>query len=79
MNSSLYKMIFGQNAKLDTSISINSDSYYVGTYHYIESLDKYVLYIIEGGGICGPTSYDNKITKANNDIYVIVFFFIASL
>ncbi len=60
----IYKSIFGGNAKVDTNIAINSDPYYVGSYIYIPALDKYILYEIEGGGTCGPTSYNVTIEKA---------------
>ena len=59
---SVYKNIFGSNAKLDTSISIRMDAHGINEYYYVPALDKYILSPIEGGGTCGG-DYRENITK----------------
>lgn len=61
-----YKTIFGSDAKLDTKTDIFLDTYSGRVYHYVSSLDKYVLYErTDGiGGTCGPILYDDTIESA---------------
>lgn len=59
----IYKDLFGNDAKLDTSIDIQFAMYAPEMYHYIESIDKYVLYVAEGGGT-SATTYSGMVTKA---------------
>ena len=65
----LYKEIFGSNAKLDTSVVIEVGEYKAELYHYIPSIDKYVLYIntLGVGGTCGPWTKDISLQKATKD------------
>ena len=65
----LYKEIFGSNAKLDTSVVIEVGEYKAELYHYIPSIDKYVLYINTSGvgGTCGPWTKDISLQKATKD------------
>lgn len=60
----IYKDLFGNETQLDTSIDIPSSFGADEIYHYIASLDKYVLYASEGGGGTSASSYSGIITKA---------------
>ena len=59
---SLYKKIYGNDAKLDTSVDIYSTS--LGArFHYIKQLDQYVLYMVMNDGTsCGTLK--SSIVKA---------------
>ena len=60
-----YKELFGTDSKLDTSVTFENVST-AGLYSYVPAVDKYLLYLVEGGGIttCGPTSTYATLTKA---------------
>lgn len=60
----LYKGLFGQDAKLDTSVEINVD--YLGglVYFYNSSLDAYVEYHRAVGGTTGPGGCFKELSKA---------------
>lgn len=60
----LYKDLYGKDAKLDTSKPIYVTPYRAYAYMYIDSLDKYMQYVIDTGGVCGPTGMYGTITKA---------------
>lgn len=62
--SNLYKDLYGKDATIDTNAIIYMDFYKVGAYSYVESLDSYLLYHIEGGGTTGPGGSYANITKA---------------
>lgn len=60
-----YKELFGTDSKLDTSVTFQTDPT-MELYSYVPAVDKYLLYLVEGGGIttCGPTSTYATLTKA---------------
>lgn len=60
----LYKDLYGKDAKLNTSQPIYVTPYRAYAYMYIDSLDKYMQYVIDTGGVCGPTGMYGTITKA---------------
>lgn len=60
----LYKDLYGNDATLDTSKPIYTDEIHAYAYHYISSLDKYMQYRIDAGGVCGPIGMYGTITKA---------------
>ena len=69
----IYKIFYGVDAKLNTSVKVYMDYYNVEVYIYNSAIDKYVLYNGEGGGTCGPVVYDASITKAivaNNSLKI---------
>lgn len=59
----IYKNLFGKDAKLDTSVPI---TFYGPTaYFYNKDMDSYIKYLYSGsGGICGPIKYEDEIEKA---------------
>ncbi len=60
----IYKKIFGNNVKLNTSYPIFINHHKTLAYYYVSSIDKYVLYRIDGGGSCGLNSTSLTIEKA---------------
>lgn len=60
----VYKELFGENAKLDTSVEINMDQYGGTVFFYISALDSYVEYHRAVGGTSGPGGYESTLTKA---------------
>lgn len=68
----IYKELFGNDVKLDTSVDIPNGVYAAEVYHYIASLDKYVLYMTETGGT-SVTNYSGVVTnavKSGNEIKI---------
>lgn len=63
----LYKELYGKNAKLNTSVPISIDQYNISLYYYVPAVDKYLLYMIEGGGTCGPLGDYGTIVKATKN------------
>lgn len=63
----LYKEIFGSSAKLDTSIGIKMGSSEIEMYYYVPSIDKYVLYTLEGGGCSKVGSARVEVEKATKN------------
>ena len=59
----IYKSLFGKDAKLDTNVPITS-SYVPEAYVYNKDVDSYIKYAFAGGGTCGPVKYKDKIEKA---------------
>ena len=59
---SIYKSLFGKDAKLDTSVPITS--YGPEAYFYNKDIDSYIKYAFAGGGTCGPIKYKDEIEKA---------------
>ena len=60
----IYKSLFGKDAKLDTNVPITS-SYVPEAYVYNKDIDSYIKYAFAGGsGTCGPVKYKDKIEKA---------------
>lgn len=60
----VYKTIFGKDAKLDTSAFIATNEYRGNNYVYVEEYDAYYEYIKEVGGTAGPESYEPSISSA---------------
>ena len=60
----VYKDIFGSDAKLDTSVPLETDGFGIESYYYVNELNQYILYPVEGGGTCGPDGYSEKLLKA---------------
>ena len=58
----IYKSLFGKDAKLDTNVPITS--YGPEVYVYNKDIDSYIKYAFAGGGTCGPVKYKDKIEKA---------------
>lgn len=58
-----YRKLYGPDTQLDLSTIMYTDVHGVGRYSYVESLDAYVLYSIEGGGT-SATTYQKELTKA---------------
>lgn len=64
----LYKTIFGKDAKLDTSVSIATDWARGSAFNYIEEYDAYFEYQAEGvGGTFPPGGYEGVVAKALKD------------
>lgn len=65
----VYKDLYGSEQKLDKSVIVYLDEHGVTRLFYIEAIDMYVVYSVEGGGTSGPSGYSSKISKAvkNND------------
>ena len=61
---SVYKSIFGKNAKLDTSVLIWMDVYGGSAYYYVKEYDAYFEYHASVGGTVGPGGYETSINKA---------------
>ena len=61
---SIYKDLFGSDAKLDTDIPMYVGVHKNEAYYYIPELDMYIDYILEGGGTSGPGGYTTKLEKA---------------
>ena len=59
-----YKLLFGKDAKLDTSKPIQMDVFAIEELHYDSKSDNYYSQYIEGGGTCGPGGTSYKISKA---------------
>lgn len=64
---SIYKELYGNHAELDTSVDIYTDMHAVRKLVYINSLDMYVFYQIDSGGLSGPGGYSTKISKATSN------------
>jgi len=60
----IYKDLYGKDVKLDTSKPIYVTPYRAYAYMYIDNLDKYIQYVIETGGVCGPIGMYGNISKA---------------
>ena len=61
---SIYKKIYGSDAKLDTSAPVYMDVYHGVNYKYIPEKDAYYEYRIETGGTTGPGGYKVQLEKA---------------
>ena len=59
-----YKMLFGKDAKLDTSKPIQMDVFGIEELYYDSKTDNYYSQYIDGGGTCGPGGTSYKISKA---------------
>ena len=59
----VYKRLFGKDAKLDTSVPITNISYPIA-YFYNENLDSYIEYAAVGGTTGAPIQYKSEIEKA---------------
>ena len=69
----LYKSIFGKDAKLDTSVAIWTSHGALHSYSYVESEDAYVLFGNDGGYTTGPGGYLASLESAvkdENKIYI---------
>lgn len=66
----VYKDLFGKNAELDTSASINLRQINVEKYYYVASIDAYVLYTLAGGGTTATKKIGSltKAVKINDEI-----------
>ena len=64
---SVYKDIYGQDAKLDTTVPIEMSVVGVERYYYVPAINKYVKYVVEGGGTCGPNGNTEKLVKATSN------------
>ncbi len=78
----VYKDLFGNDSKLDTSIDLLNDSSFMvaDKFVYINSIDMYAEYVIESGGMLGGSGYKTKLSKATKkgnrvDIYETVEFY----
>lgn len=60
----VYKEVYGTDAKLDTNAPIQIAPIAVELYSYVPAIDKYALYMKEGGGTCGPTGSYATLIKA---------------
>lgn len=70
---SLYKSLFGKDAKLDTSIPIQISYYPTTVYNYVESEDAYFEYYIEFGAGFTEGGYSTELFKAEKkgqNIYI---------
>lgn len=67
-----YKELYGKNAQLNTSIPISVDQHGISLYSYVPAVDKYILYMAEGGGTCGTADYATltKATKNEDELKI---------
>ena len=64
---SIYKKLFGADAKLDTSVDIRMDKGGLLSYKYLPAHDKYFVYKSVGGWTSGPGGYTAKLVKAEKE------------
>lgn len=70
----VYQDLYGKDSKLDTSLPLYMDQHGVEKYVYIDNLDMYILYPVEGGGASRPGGYTTNISKAiENDNIVKIY------
>ena len=67
----VYKTLYGETEKIDTSVIIPLDMYGGENLGYDSTTDRYYTYLAETGGTSGPGGYKAKLEKAikkNNNI-----------
>lgn len=64
---SVYKIIYGKDAVLDTSKDINVGKGGLSVYHYDQASGKYYTYHKNGGFTSGPAAETGKLDKAEED------------
>lgn len=63
----VYKLIFGKDAKLDTSKEIMMDLFGTEVLYYDSATDRYYPQYIAGGGTCGPSGISYKLSSAKKE------------
>lgn len=77
--SNSYRDLFGADAVIDKSIPIKTDCYNVRYYIYNETLDGYIPYITEGGGISGSYFTVEIIKAVKKDNQILIYEFVKEI
>ena len=64
---SVYKIVYGKDAVLDTTKDINVEKDGISVYHFDSNSGNYYAYHKNGGHVSGPTSETGKLNKAEED------------
>ena len=60
----IYHQLYGMNAKLDTSVVVDTGLFNLLRYAYDSNTDRYYSYFVDGGGTTGPGGYTAKLDRA---------------